>query len=227
MTEPEWLTGTDPEAMLEFLPEDSSPRKLRLFAVACCWDRNHPLWEGPASRRAAELAERFADGQATGEELAEAHAAVHEQVRFQLEGGEPVWDPTYWLTVPDPHLHTDARTCAFYSANRAARMSFDGMDYDTISAELNAAEKVVQCDLIACIFGNPFRPVTFSDSWRTETAVALATGIYAERAFDRLPILADALEEAGCDDADVLNHLRGPGPHARGCWVVDGVLGKA
>jgi hypothetical protein len=81
--------------------------------------------------------------------------------------------------------------------------------------------------ILRCIFGNPFRPVTFAPSWCSETAVALASAIHVERAFDRLPILADALEEAGCDDADVLNHCRGPGPHVRGCWVVDGVLGKS
>jgi hypothetical protein len=81
--------------------------------------------------------------------------------------------------------------------------------------------------LLRCIVGNPFRPVVFDPAWRTETAVALASAIYAERAFDRLPILADALEEAGCDNTDVLAHCRGPGPHARGCWVVDGVLGKS
>ena len=80
--------------------------------------------------------------------------------------------------------------------------------------------------LLRCIFGNPFRPVAFAPHWRSETAVSLATGIYDERAFDRLPILADALEEAGCDNADVLAHCRGDGPHARGCWVVDGVLGR-
>ena len=81
--------------------------------------------------------------------------------------------------------------------------------------------------LLRDIFGNPFRPVAFDPTGRSETAVALAAGIYAERAFDRPPILADALEEAGCDDPDVLAHCRGPGPHARGCWVVDLVLGKA
>ena len=63
-------------------------------------------------------------------------------------------------------------------------------------------------------------------TWLTPDVVALARGIYAERAFDRLPILADALQDAGCDNADVLGHCRGPGPHARGCWVVDLVLGK-
>ena len=69
------------------------------------------------------------------------------------------------------------------------------------------------------IFGNPFRPVAFAPAWRSPDAVGLAGAIYAERAFDRLPILADALEEAGCDNADVLAHLRGDGPHVRGCWV--------
>ena len=81
--------------------------------------------------------------------------------------------------------------------------------------------------LLRCIVGDPFRPVTFAPEWRTSTAVALAQAIYTERAFDRLPVLADALEEAGCDHPDVLAHCRGDGPHARGCWVVDGVLGKA
>jgi hypothetical protein len=81
--------------------------------------------------------------------------------------------------------------------------------------------------ILRCIFGNPFRPVAFADSWRSETVVALASGIYAEWAFDRLHILADALEEAGCDHPDILAHCRGPGPHVRGCWVVDLVLGKS
>lgn len=83
---------------------------------------------------------------------------------------------------------------------------------------------VTQSALLRCIVGNPFRPVAFDPRWRSETAVALA----AERAFDRLPILADALEEAGCDHPDVLAHCRDPHqPHARGCWVVDLVLGKS
>ncbi|MBN9521069.1 hypothetical protein J0H58_21550 [bacterium] len=76
------------------------------------------------------------------------------------------------------------------------------------------------------IFGNPFRPVALDPAWRTEAVVALAAGIYADRAFERLPVLADALEDAGCDHADVLTHCRGAGPHVRGCWVVDLFLGK-
>ena len=87
-------------------------------------------------------------------------------------------------------------------------------------------EMAAQADLLRCIFGNPFRPVTLNPSWRTSNVVGLAQSIYADRAFDRLPILADALEDAGCDNADILNHCRQPGEHVRGCWVVDLVLGK-
>ncbi|HYH67899.1 MAG TPA: hypothetical protein VD866_24595 [Urbifossiella sp.] len=90
-----------------------------------------------------------------------------------------------------------------------------------------AIERAAQSILVRDIFGNPFRPVALDPTWRTEAVVGLATGIYADRAFDRLSVLADALEDAGCADADVLTHCRGPGPHVRGCWVVDLLLGKS
>ena len=76
------------------------------------------------------------------------------------------------------------------------------------------------------IFGNPFRPTLFDPAWRTTDVLLLAGGIYAERAFDRMPILADSLQDAGCDRDDILSHCRGDGPHVRGCWVVDLLLGK-
>jgi hypothetical protein len=76
------------------------------------------------------------------------------------------------------------------------------------------------------VFANPYRPVTFHPAWRTSNATALATSIYDERAFDHLPILADALEDAGCDNGDVLNHCREAGEHVRGCWAVDLILNK-
>lgn len=76
------------------------------------------------------------------------------------------------------------------------------------------------------IFGNPFRPVAFDPAWRTSTALAIAQGIYDDRAFDRLPILADALQDAGCENDDILSHLRSDGPHVKGCWALDLVLGK-
>ena len=76
------------------------------------------------------------------------------------------------------------------------------------------------------IFGNPFHPVTFLPEWRTSTVLALAQQMYDSREFSAMPILADALQDAGCDNADILDHCRGPGPHVRGCWVVDLVLSK-
>ncbi|MBL8798455.1 MAG: hypothetical protein JNM56_31460 [Planctomycetia bacterium] len=85
----------------------------------------------------------------------------------------------------------------------------------------------MQLRLLRDIFGNPFRPVAVEPTWLTSTVASLAQAIYDERAFDRLPILADALEDAGCDNADILNHCRQPGEHVRGCWCVDLVLGKS
>jgi len=79
---------------------------------------------------------------------------------------------------------------------------------------------------LRCIVGNPFQPVAFDSRWRTEHTVGLAAKMYEDRDFAAMPILADALEEASCDNEAVLSHCREPGPHARGCWVVDGVLSK-
>jgi hypothetical protein len=91
-------------------------------------------------------------------------------------------------------------------------------------------ERAAQSLLMRDIFGNPFRPPPAPDPswlrWGDGTVPNLARAVYEGRAFERLPILADALEEAGCIHADVLGHLRGGGPHAVGCWALDWVLGK-
>ncbi len=89
------------------------------------------------------------------------------------------------------------------------------------------AEEREQMKLTRDIFGNPFRPLAFDPSWRTTTAASLARTMYESRDFAAMPVLADALEDAGCDNAEVLAHCRGDGPHVRGCWVVDLVLGKS
>ena len=94
---------------------------------------------------------------------------------------------------------------------------------DVIATE-NAFQKS-HCRFIREIFGDPFRPVAFDPSWRTSDVVALAQGIDADLAFDRMPILADALQDAGCEDATMLNHLRGTDRHVRGCWALDLALG--
>jgi len=82
------------------------------------------------------------------------------------------------------------------------------------------------CQVIREVFGNPFCGVTFDPTWRQSEILTLARLLYDTQAFDRLPELADALEGAGCDSADILEHCRRPGPHVRGCWVVDVILGQ-
>jgi hypothetical protein len=91
----------------------------------------------------------------------------------------------------------------------------------------SALNQEAWCRIVREVYGNPFRPVASDAQWRTPDAVDLARGIYDEQAFDRLPILADALMDAGCADEAILSHCRGGGPHVRGCWVVDLVLGKS
>src|SRR5262245_46122343 len=81
-------------------------------------------------------------------------------------------------------------------------------------------------DILRCLFGELFRPITFDPTWRTPAVLHLAQSIYDDQAFDQLPILADALEEAGCASRELLDHCRSPGPHVRGWWVVDLALGK-
>jgi hypothetical protein len=95
-------------------------------------------------------------------------------------------------------------------------------------------EKRGQTNLLRCIFGNLFRPITSDPAWQTPTVISLATAAYEERSLPsgeldatRLAVLADALEEAGCQDQSILDHLRSPGPHVRGCWVLDLILGRA
>jgi hypothetical protein len=91
---------------------------------------------------------------------------------------------------------------------------------------LHAAVKRQAAVLLRDVIGKPFRPVVVDPSWLTPTVTALAATIYEDRAFDRMPILADALEEAGCDNEEVVTHCRGPGPHVRGCWVLDLLTGR-
>jgi hypothetical protein len=91
-------------------------------------------------------------------------------------------------------------------------------------------ECATQAALLRDVLGNPFRrppPLPAAiQAWNYGTVVKLAKAVYDGRAFDRMPILADALEEAGCDNADIRAHCRGPGPHVRGCWVVDLLLAR-
>jgi hypothetical protein len=260
MDEHEWLTSTDPAAMLEALRDPLSPnmrrlgaaagslispRKLRLFACAVCravWDGTPcPKCHGegkylygevvhftdycdhcggtgrvggitdPRSRRAVEVAEAFADGAATREEMEQACMAPE------------IFEVGSFANAP-MFLHKEPVCQAVINnvLNNAG-------EYRSWPEGSPAA----QADLLRCVVGNPFRPV---QRWRfapgdgitlaTPTVLTLARAAYADRDWGLLPYLADALEESGCTNADLLAHLRGPGPFCRGDWAVDLLLAK-
>jgi hypothetical protein len=238
MTEAEWLSCTDPTPMLEFLRGKASDRKLRLFAVGCCRRVFH-LARDQASRNALEAGERYADGLATDEER---QAACNATLLKGVGPESPLnaWEADYestsaigWAAVRD----------AFEAAARAPRHAAaativgsvpDPIRFTEAEEEMwtepalvaYRAERAWQSDLLRDIIGNPFRVLKTKRPWQKAKVVKLAQSIYDDRAFDRMPILADALEDAGCQDADILAHCREPGQHVRGCWVVDLLLGK-
>jgi hypothetical protein len=138
-----------------------------------------------------------------------------------------------WMECKDPHkmlqsLRRFSHRKRSLSVLRAiVRASLDGA-YQKMRAGTEPVKPCVAdvADYLRCFFGNPFRPVTFNPAWLTPTVKSLAEQIYNDRAFDRMPVLGDALEESGCTVAEVLEHCRNGGEHVRGCWVVDKVLGK-
>jgi hypothetical protein len=214
MTEAEWLACEDPLPMLECALTHSS-RKRRLFAVACCRRITNIMTDN--GKRAVDAAEGFADRSITRSRLHEA-----------------------WRRVGSPKV--TRRQYAAAAARAASVVSDSGYDgtHNAAVFAVNAcvtgpreqdaqltAERCAQIRLVRDIFGNPFRPVTFNSVWRTDTAVTLARTMYEAREFGAMPILADALQDAGCDRDDVLQHCRDAQQvHVRGCWVVDLVLQK-
>jgi hypothetical protein len=198
----EWLACTDPLVMLGKLGDRASDRKLRLFACAGC----RRLWwllRDQRSRTAVEVSERYADGLAGPEDLAAAAGDATQAADEAERARAPGWN-----------------------AARSAAMTAGGA---RAAADWVARMAAFDADLLRDIFGNPFRPVAGERAWPEwagGTAARLARAIYEERRFGDLPVLADALEETGCTDGEILGHLRGPGPHARGCWVVDLILSR-
>ena len=226
MTEAEWLVTERLEPMLRLVGKEAQARKLRLFACACA----RRVWRRitqKVARRAVEVAEQFADGEAAAKDLG---AARSELLRYlsrlgSLKNGDAA-STAYHTTGED--ASRGAWAAAWLGQETAAFKTY--ADAAALE-EGRRAEQPQQCDLLRDILGPvPFRPLPPLNpawlAWDGGTVAKLAESIYEERAFDRLPILADALEEAGCDAAELLTHLRGPGPHVRGCWALDLLLGK-
>jgi hypothetical protein len=238
--------------MLEFLHARGAAgdRRLRLLGCACVRQVWHLLAD-ERGRAMVEVAERFAYGTVCEDELlAAAKAANHaaypdvrttpHEVRnalraAHLTGYTPGTAAAY--LEPPPHArpwYGGYAAAAFSAPDDFAIMACIfaadaavGAPHQTVTdwEALKAAEMGKQVPLLRDIFGNPFKPTPFDPSWRSETAVSLARQMYESRDFSLMSIMADALQDAGCADEDILNHCRGSGPHVRGCHVVDLVPG--
>ncbi len=225
MTEQEWLGCNYPIPMVNLIRENLSYRKSRLFAVACCRRTIHLLTE-ESSRKALNASELFADNQITVDEL---HSAMETAV-YAISQSDLSQVYHAKLSVIMDHGNRDSVEWL----DRLGELSVKARAFDNPSLchfDTRAAdeEEAAQCHLLRDIVGNPFRPVSADSSWITwnnSTVPKLAQVIYDDRAFDQLPILADALQDAGCHSEDILNHCRSEGPHVRGCWVLDLLLGK-
>jgi hypothetical protein len=249
MTEAVWLTCTNPDPMFRYLEKTphTAQRKSRLVAVACC--RRLSYWlADPVFEAALDVIERFADGLASQAELVAVDRDVVASVdRLEMAEDNPETtnaahafyqaaqaveeaayddpDSPYAYRMTDVVLRT--AYAAGYAATAGPRKG-DGQDRQGYSKQAESAERQSLAKLVREVFGNPFRPVAFNPAWRTSTVVALAKGMYGSRDFSAMPILADALQDAGCDSDDILDHCRDANAtHVRGCWVVDLVLGKS
>jgi hypothetical protein len=238
VTEDEWQTSVDPFPMLRVLPTGKCHRK-RLLLVCAAWRLVRDSLPEEHSRLALDALEDFA------ERVGIAKQNDVEWTVMQIE--EPLW-PRVWDESGHFRPEWGVRTAALAATMLVGAAALDfGDRYIAAEAEAERAEAKVLQDgaapagawtqqlalLSACVrdlFGNPFRlsppPPAAVLTWNDGTVRRIADGIYQERAFDRLPILADALLDAGCDNEALILHCRSEGPHVRGCWALDLILGK-
>ncbi len=249
MNEAQWLSATDPDPLREYLRlrELATERKLRLFTGAACRRIWHLLTD-ERSRRAVEVAERYADGRASEWEMQAAEQDAESAVAAAGQTAAAAHFASVLSLGPSFTFHE--RTLASVAAeaastasehpfflNECAGSSAEAMSWNDRSRQSDPsqrdAERAAQAVLLRDIFGNPFRPKPALAAgvlaWNDGCVVQLATGIYEDRDFssERMGVLADALEEAGVTDEEILAHCRGRGiVHARGCWLIDLLTGR-
>ncbi len=205
-----WRTCNNPAELLGFYgPARVCPRLARLIACGYVRHLYWPLLADERSRRAVELAERHADGEADD------------------TGREAAWEAA-WAAVPAAGhgVRSAAQTPAARAARAAARVAERRPGLAVAGPEDRQA---LLCDIYRDVLGEPFRRPRVAWRWQTwngGAVVRVAAAVYEEHRFGELPVLADALQEAGCADPEVLGHCRTPGVHVRGCWLLDALLGK-
>jgi hypothetical protein len=226
MNEQEWLACEDPALMLCHLRAVASARKLRLLVCACC-RAFFAVVRNEHSRKAVKAAERYADGEVGPDKLGYARASAGRAAqtarrprRHQSQTTEDyaLWLVT-WAVAEDVGRGVWSGSGAHWTLSAARRLGL----LDKVPLD--------EPQLLRCVFGNPFCPVTLDRAWLTPTVVSLTQAAYGERLMPsgeldvaRLAVLADALEDAGAS-GQLVEHLRSAGPHVRGCWVLDLILG--
>jgi hypothetical protein len=216
ITEADWLGWDgDPGELIERLTGKVGSRKLRLFYCACVrqvWS----LLKDERSQQAVEASELFADGLLDVETLIHARKAGY--------------SASYEAAIPDHRSPScEAAAAAFMCANDELIYA-SGVPTRVAMAlgDLAGGYKMLS-DICRDVIGNPFRPAAapaLQSVGRCQSVIVLAQRIYSDRAFHLLPHLAQELAQAGCQDSSILSHCLQPGPHARGCWVVDLLLDK-
>jgi hypothetical protein len=222
MREVEWLACADPRPMLDSLRGKASERKLRLFTVACCRRAWGPMRD-ETCRRAVEVAERYADRQASNQEREQVTRAVAALCDHRV-------NDSFYLAY---HVVRGTRYTFVMATIAAEHANWIVTGSPGSEGPATEAERVAQCCLLRDIYGNPVRLAGVNPAWRTADVARLAQAAYDQRELPagtldvaRLVVLADALEDAGGTDQTILDHLRGPGPHVRGCRALDLLLGK-
>ena len=219
MNEEEWLSSVDPKPMLDYVRgKRASDRKLRLYAVACCrriWD----FLTDERSRKAVEVAEEYADGSVDRERLVAARDKARE---VKKTFSSPSQTPFERAANAALDATRDTGRSASNNAPSEAARALNFEDHN----RFEEGKRRQQAVLLRCMFGNPFRPVFLDSAWLTPNVVSLAQTIYDNRAFERMPILGDAIEETGCGNTNAIDHCRSQTEHVRGCWVVDALIGK-
>jgi hypothetical protein len=234
MTEQEWLVCDNPELMLQFLQGRSSDRKLRLLAVACCRRAGELLRADKHFPALLSFIECVADGE--GQQLGPLTPAASDEedhpvsIRFSFDAmlalapSVPYDEPNPLFTLRGSVLYNDSWIAAWNTISCLVFQATPGRGTEYDPSGLPFLSEVIRES-----FGNPFRSIAIESSWLSwndSTIPRIARSIYENQASDDFPILADALEDAGCTDSVILEHLRGPGPHGRGCWAVDLLLDK-
>jgi hypothetical protein len=206
MDETRWLTKNNLVEMMNYLTERTTPRKLILFGCACCRQSEELMGEPHCSEIIGRL-EQFADGEISSQRLT-----------MMLNSQFPLRD-----FPPSEFFVSGVVEIIRNPWSGALHLSAAAMRSDTADSNIDA----IGCNLLRDVIGNPFRPSPLDSAIVSRidpAAIILARSMYTNRAFSHLPYLGDALEEAGCADTAILKHLREPGMHVRGCWVLDSVL---